>query len=203
VGLDVQCEGRWGNQSGAGRLQFEETEILFRGPFRLKIPVSSVKSATAEDGRLVLRFGKEKAEFLVGPVAAAKWLRKLTTPRSRADKLGVKPGLKVGVLGVSDPTFLDELKGGGARVSVGRAPRDADLLFVGMTRVSDLPKLSKLRRSIKKNGAIWVVWPKGVKAFREDDVRAYGPQAGLVDVKVVSFSDVLSGLKMVIPVALR
>jgi hypothetical protein len=34
-------------------------------------------------------------------------------------------------------------------------------------------------------------------------VRAHGPQAGLVDVKVMSFSDVLSGLKMVIPVAQR
>jgi hypothetical protein len=34
-------------------------------------------------------------------------------------------------------------------------------------------------------------------------VRAAGPAAGLVDVKVVSFSDSLSGLKMVIPVAQR
>ena len=47
---------------------------------------------------------------------------------------------------------------------------------------------------------IWVVWAKGRKEFREDDVRAYGPTAGLVDVKVMSFSDVLSGLKLVIPV---
>ena len=86
---------------------------------------------------------------------------------------------------------------------VGRAPKEADLLFVGMARVSDLPRLEKLRGAIKRNGAIWVIWPKGVKAFREDDVRAYGPQVGLVDVKVVSFSDVLSGLEMVIPVALR
>jgi hypothetical protein len=203
MGLDVPCEGRWGGQSGAGRLKFEETEILFRGPFRLKIPVSSVKSATADGGTLVLRFGKEKAEFLVGPVAAEKWLRKLSTPRSRIDKLGVKPGLKVGVLGVADPSFLGELEDRGALVSVGRAPKDADLVFVGMTSLTDLPRLSKLRTSIKKNGAIWVLWPKGVKAFREDDVRAYGPRAGLVDVKVVSFSDVLSGLKMVIPVALR
>src|SRR5260221_7752450 len=31
-------------------------------------------------------------------------------------------------------------------------------------------------------------WPKGQKAFREDHVRAAGPAAGLVDVKVVSFT---------------
>jgi hypothetical protein len=34
-------------------------------------------------------------------------------------------------------------------------------------------------------------------------VRAAGPGAGLVDVKVVSFSETLSALKMVIPVAQR
>ncbi len=45
-----------------------------------------------------------------------------------------------------------------------------------------------------------VVWAKGQKAFREDDARAAGPAAGLVDVKVASFSETLSALRMVIPV---
>jgi hypothetical protein len=202
VGLEAQCEGRWGTQVGQGVLKFEEKEVVFRGDFRLKIPVAAIKSATAQKGRLTVTFGSERASFVLG-AAAEKWVAKLTTPRSRADKLGVKPGLKVGVLGVSDPTFLEELRDRGAVITEGRAPKEADLLFVGMTKVADLPKLDKLRGAIKKNGAIWVIWPKGVKAFREDDVRAYGPQAGLVDVKVVSFSAVLSGLKMVIPLALR
>ena len=48
-----------------------------------------------------------------------------------------------------------------------------------------------------------MIWPKGQKAFREDDVRAAGPGARLVDVKVVSVSERLSGLKMMVPVALR
>jgi len=72
-----------------------------------------------------------------------------------------------------------------------------------MSSPRDLPRLESLRNSIKKNGAVWVVWPKGRKEFREDDVRAHGPKAGLVDVKVVSFSDTLSGLKMVIPLKER
>jgi hypothetical protein len=63
-----------------------------------------------------------------------------------------------------------------------------------------LSRLTALREQIVPNGMIWVVWPKGRKDFREDDVRAHGPTAGLVDVKVMSFSDTLSGLKLVIPV---
>jgi hypothetical protein len=202
VGLEARCDGQWGTQAGKGVLKLEEKDVFFKGDFRLKIPVAAIKSATAQQGRLTITFGAERASFALGP-AAEKWAAKLTTPRSRADKLGVKAGSRVGVLGISDRTFLDELRDREAVVSVGRAPKDADLVFVGMTRVTDLPKLEKLRGAIRKNGAIWVLWPKGVKAFREDDVRAYGPQVGLVDVKVVSFSDVLSGLKMVIPLSLR
>ena len=65
-----------------------------------------------------------------------------------------------------------------------------------MLQVSRTP----LREAIKPDGAVWVVWPKGQKAFREDDARQAGPAAGLVDVKVASFSETLSALKMVIPV---
>ena len=76
-------------------------------------------------------------------------------------------------------------------------------MFVAMGDPGDLAQLRGLREAIQPAGGIWVVWPKGGKVFREDDVRAAGPDAGLVDVKVVSFSDSLSGLKMVIPVAQR
>ena len=72
-----------------------------------------------------------------------------------------------------------------------------------MSAVRDLARLRVLRETIKPGGGIWVVWPKGRKEFREDDVRAAGPSVGLVDVKVVAFSETLSGLKMMIPVKLR
>src|SRR5207245_10382682 len=77
--------------------------------------------------------------------------------------------------------------------------QESDLIFVGIDDRDDLPRLEKLQRAIKRDGAVWVVWPKGRKEFREDDVQAYGPRAKLVDVKVVRFSDALSALKMMIP----
>ena len=123
-------------------------------------------------------------------------------PRSRIDKLGVKPGHRVTVLSVDEPAFLAELDERGADVSP-RARAGSDIIFVGMTAKADLPRLTALRRSIKPEGAIWVIWPKGRKEFREDDVREYGPRAELVDVKVMAFSDTLSGLKMVVPLAKR
>lgn len=126
----------------------------------------------------------------------------LRYPRALMDKLGVKPGLRVSVLGIEDAFFWAQLATRSVDVSR-RARRRSDLVFVAMDAPAQLVRLKALREKIVESGAIWVVWPKGRKAFREDDVRAFGPEAGLVDVKVVAFSGTLSALKMVVPLALR
>ena len=123
-------------------------------------------------------------------------------PKSRIDKLGVKKGQRVAVLGIDDAEFLAELKERGAEVAA-RVTKGLDFVFVAMSASKDLPRLVKLRHAIQPAGAIWVIWPKGRKEFREDDVRAFGPRAELVDVKVMAFSDTLSALKMVIPLNKR
>ena len=119
--------------------------------------------------------------------------------RSRLDKLGVKPGARIAVVGFDDAGFLAELRGRTSAVTSSRVPKAADLIFIYMDRTADLPRLEKARKAIAPNGAVWVIWPKGGKVFREDDVRAFGPTAGLVDIKVVAFSETLSGLKLVVP----
>ena len=48
-----------------------------------------------------------------------------------------------------------------------------------------------------------MLWPKGQKHITEDMIRAAAIAHGLVDIKVVAFSERLSGLKLVIPVARR
>jgi hypothetical protein len=50
---------------------------------------------------------------------------------------------------------------------------------------------------------IWAIYPKGVKVIREADVMAAAKQNKLVDVKNVSFSETHSGLKLMVPVAMR
>jgi hypothetical protein len=122
--------------------------------------------------------------------------------RPLLDKLGVKPGLRVSVLGLDDPLFLQQIQGRSVDTS-SRPRKGSDLIFFYAESRADLGRLEALRHSIQPAGAIWVLWPKGRKEFREDDIRAFGPAAGLVDVKVVAFSETLSALKMVIPVAQR
>ncbi len=100
----------------------------------------------------------------------------------------MKPGQKIAVLGVESAEFLTDL---GARVpeySHRKRLNGADLIFFSAEAVADLAQLSSLGRSIQKDGAIWVVYPKGQKHIREIDVIAAGKAAGLTDNKVCSFS---------------
>lgn len=127
----------------------------------------------------------------------------MTKTRSRLDKLGVKADSRVAVLGVKERSFLVELKGRTRDIATARARKESDIVLLGAENRKALGRLRALERTIKRNGAVWVVWPKGQQHIRQADVMAAAKQAGLVDVKIVAFSDSHSGLKLVIPVARR
>jgi hypothetical protein len=202
MGLEAECTARLGRQSSVGKAQLEEKELVFRGTFRVKVPLAAVTAAVEKSGTLQLEWPDGTLRLELGG-AAPRWLDRIRNPRGLIDKLGVKEGLRVAIVGLGDDAFVAEVRARTPYVSVGRAPRAADLVLVHMERVGDLARLPALRAAVEPDGAVWVLWPKGVKAFREDDVRAAAPAAGLVDVKVVSFSETLSGLKLVVPRALR
>ena len=109
--------------------------------------------------------------------------------------------MRVAVLGVDDPAFLEELSQR-TDVSLRRRAR-CDLLFVGFDGREGLARLGAHKDFIAPDGALWAIWPKGSKAINENDVRDAALAIGLVDVKVVAFSPTHSALKLVIPLAHR
>jgi hypothetical protein len=125
------------------------------------------------------------------------------SPRSLIDKLGVKPGARVAVLGIEDGDFEAELATRTTDVARIRPRKGSDMIFFGVERKTALERLRTLKNSIKPNGAVWVLWPKGRRELTENDVRAAALAHGLVDIKVVAFSATHGGLKLVIPVAQR
>jgi hypothetical protein len=135
---------------------------------------------------------------------AENWAEKIRNPRGLLDKLGVKPGMKVAVIGVEDGDFLAQLQERVGELASGEPPTDADFVFYEADRVDDLVALAALRRAIKPAGGVWVVSPKGKTAQIKDlDVMAAARDAGLVDNKVVGFSATHTALKLVIPRANR
>ncbi len=114
------------------------------------------------------------------------------------DKLGVKPGARVAVVGLDDPAFLRQLRERTSDI-VTRKPRTpCDIVFIGAKDIRDLERLKKAKSWIEPNGAIWVIRPKGGRgALREMDLIGAGLAAGLVDNKIASFSDTHGAMRFV------
>jgi len=202
MGSEANCKVRFGKQESEGKALLETSEILFRGEFRLKIPFATIKSVKAASGELRVQTAKGLAVFHLG-AAAEKWRDKILHPKSRIEKLGVKLGAKVSLLGQFDPEFLRELASLTKSVSKGNPSPDSDWIFFAADAKADLARLSKISKSMKGAAALWSVYPKGQKQITENDVLAAGRKAGLKDVKVVGFSATHTALKFVIPLAER
>jgi hypothetical protein len=136
--------------------------------------------------------------------------RTYTTPL--LDKLGVRPGMRVALIGQledddedpDDVPFATRLAERTADVTVGEAAPDTDLVLLAADSTAELEALGRLRGRIRPAGAIWVVSRKGRAAtLRDVEVIAAAREHGLVDNKVVSFSARRTALRLVIPVALR
>lgn len=190
MGQEKECTMRVGSRSYVGTAYLETDYLLFRGAERVKIALTSVKQASADDGWLRIEHDGGAATFELG-AAAAKWADKILRPPTLLDKLGVKSGLQIALEGELEPHFVSEL---GPTVK-----RGADLLFFGAKSGAELTKMGKLKTRLAPGGAIWVVYPKGKTEIREVEVIAAGRAAGLKDTKVARFSETHTALRFSLP----
>jgi hypothetical protein len=202
MGNEVKCTVRVGKDVSEGKALLETSEILFRGGFRLKIPFASIKSVKAIDGELRLETADGLAVFELGP-AAEKWREKIVHPKSRIEKIGVKPGAKISVFGDFAADFFEEVKPLAGSVTKDKVTAECDLVFFAADSLEELSSVAKIRKSLKGATGLWIVYPKGQESITENDVIAAGRKTGLKDVKVVGFSSTHTALKFVIPLDRR
>jgi hypothetical protein len=202
MGSEAACTAQFGKEQSKGKALLETSEIIFRGDFRLKIPFSTIKSAKAVVGELRLQTSEGLVVFQLG-ATAEKWRDKILHPKSRIEKLGVKPDAKVSLLGGFDADFLKEIAALTKSVSKDKTAKDTEHIFFAADSKEDLGALSKISKSMQGAAALWIVYPKGQKQITENDVLAAGRKVGLKDVKVVGFSSTHTALKFVIPVVKR
>jgi hypothetical protein len=202
LGNELKCRARYGKQSGEGNALLETSFILFRGDFRLKIPFVEIKSAKAVNGELRLQTKEGTAVFELGD-AAGKWCEKILHPKTRIEKLGVKAGTKIHLIGEFEAEFRDEVKAAAKGSAKDKDASDAETIFLAVSAREELAQLSKIVKGMKGAASLWIVYPKGQKTITENDVLGAGRKVGLKDVKVVGFSVTHTALKFVIPVANR
>lgn len=196
MGQELDCRLRYRKQTLAGKAYLETDHLLFRGTERIKFLLKDVQSVSAENGVLTIQAPEGAAAFELG-TAAAKWAEKILHPPSRLDKLGVKDGVAVKMVGDFAGDFTQELATRQVKIVSGRSKADV-VLFAAEDRGA-LVRLPGLISGMDRGGAIWVIYPKGVSRIREIEVIQAGRDAGLKDVKVASFSATHTGLKFMAP----
>ena len=145
-----------------------------------------------------------------GTIAAME--RTYTSPV--LDKLGVRPGMRVAIVGevetaeeadaAPDGPFAARLAERTSDITIGRPQPETDLVFLAADATAGLGILAELRTRIRPAGAIWVVSRKGRAAtLRDVEVIAAAREQRLVDNKVVAFSVTRTALRLVIPLADR
>jgi hypothetical protein len=118
--------------------------------------------------------------------------------RPLLDKLGVKPGARIAVRDLDDPSFMKLLRTRTSDIVVGKPPSACDIVFVGVREPGDLKRLREVKGWIEPNGAIWLIRPKGGRSsLRDTDLIDAGSAAGLVDNKIASFSDTHGAMRFV------
>jgi hypothetical protein len=125
-----------------------------------------------------------------------------------AKKLGIGDGCRVVLVAAPDDfqAQLAPLPDGVIFSRQARTTADVILLFTSR-RVELERRFAPLAQKLAVNGGLWVAWPKkasGVATdLTENVVREIGLAHRLVDNKVCAVDEVWSGLRFVVPVALR
>ena len=132
------------------------------------------------------------------------------SPRTLPAKLGLRDGMAAAFVGL--PAELGELASAVDFASVARLERwvelagrreEFDAVHAFTKRRTDIEShLGDAETAIRRDGMIWVSWPKKASKVAtdvtEDAVRAEALKRDLVDVKVAAVDAVWSGLKLVI-----
>ncbi len=182
-----------------GTSLLETRSIIFRGDdYRLEIPFTDIVEIQAISGVLKIDCNQGVVDLMLGKHADS-WLEKILHPPTLMKKLGVAEDSSVLVLGIEEQV-ISEIRSVARTVSENIHNGPYDCIFFEANEVEDLQRLSELKKVIVPNGSVWVVSKKGKHATLIDvEVMKAAKESGLVDIKVVSFSDTHTALKLVIP----
>lgn len=202
MGQEVKTTLRFDGRILEGVALLETDSIIFRGGVSLTVKFSEIFKIEANAGWLDLQTGRGLLLFELGPKAEV-WAEKIKNPKALVEKLGVDATKKVCVVGKLDADLRGDLDASGAKVAKTARGKDFDVIFVAASSKKDLEKLPGLREMIKDDGGIWIVYPKGNADLTEREVLTAGRTLQLTDNKQVKINEVLTSVRVVIPVAQR
>ena len=195
MGLETRCATSVEDSAGQrddpdAKVLLEGDALIVRGHARTHVPRATITDLAVRTGVLTVTHAGGIIRLSLGD-DAERWRSKIAEgPRTRAQKLGVKPGTRVTLIDVNDPSIGRECVEAGAlliddHVRDGSEP--VDLILTDVRVSADLARIPALAREIG-SGALWVIHPNGVPEVADTAIFAAGESAGMVSTKTMSFS---------------
>lgn len=202
MGREALIEYTSGRERAQVKAHLDSFTLELTGEKKLKLPLSSVKSATV-DGDL-LKIVAEGARFTLklGAKDAASWAKKILNPPTLADKLGVKPGVTLALIGELVPEIAEAAASAAkvtrvATLSAAKAAlAAADVATLTLEPATCEKQIAAAAKALAGKTALWLVYRKGMKP-NGDDVIRLARAAGLKDTKVARISETHAALRFI------
>src|SRR5580698_10901412 len=108
MGTEIVGEAAYKGTSHRIKLHLDGKELTLPDGLKLTIPLKDVRNVAARDGELTVAWAKDKIVLKVGD-KAARLAEKILHPPSLFDKLGIKAGQVVSIVGLDGKPFLRDL----------------------------------------------------------------------------------------------
>src|SRR5262245_19308681 len=112
MGAELDCEGVVDGRRLRGKARLETSTLEFRSAaIKVVVKFAELASVSVKGERLVVCVGDRALELALGRAAAAKWADKILHPPTVLQKIGIKTGQIVVLIGDVDELFAAELSG--------------------------------------------------------------------------------------------
>jgi Protein of unknown function (DUF3052) len=208
VGYEAKCRVRV-VENGAAReasatVLLETDELVVRGEARVRVKRADIRRVVRRAGTVTVTSPSATLTLSLGQPAAERWEKKLAeAPKRLIDKLDVKPGAAVLLVGDHDEVLRAQLTERTPNVSRSANAKHRDVVFVDVRDEADMKRIERASSAIADHGAIWVVHRKGPSGVADTAIFAKAKELGLAYTKVARVSDTLTAEKLVRPVASR
>jgi hypothetical protein len=195
MGQEAQIEYASGRLRAKVRAHLDSQALQLSGDKKLKLPLTLISTATVDGDQLKITAPGESFTLSLGAKDAATWARKILNPPSLADKLGLKAGKSVTLIGLMPPEIATATKAAKPSKAIPKAFA-ADINIVSLPPGKEDALIVAASRALAPAQALWFIYEKG-QPFNGDNLIAAARKARLKDTKVARISDTHAGLRFI------
>jgi hypothetical protein len=114
-----------------------------------------------------------------------------------SQRLGLRSGSRVALVGVSDPGIASLKSGTSLQVSSMVPPEPVDVIIYQAESPFALRRVSELSKLVKPRGVLWVLWPNNGRHLTKDHVERACSLTGMTCTWTTGVTGRLSGMKFI------